>query len=92
MKKFATLAALAMVSLTPAFAADVSQQVSKCASALDAQGLAASDAYRAKFVKSKGGTTQIVTLKLVPLATGESLTAECTIKRGEVTDAAIKNS
>lgn len=97
MKKILTVAAFAAAvaagaisASTPAVAADASTQVSLCAAALDAQGIAALDAYRAKFVKSKGGSVQKIVLKLIPVESGESMEAECTIKRGEVLTAAIK--
>lgn len=86
----AAASALAL-SVAPANAGEREDQVSMCASALDAQGLAAVDAYRAKFVKAKGGAVQKIVVKLIPVADGPSLTAECLIKRGEVTSAAIQS-
>lgn len=91
-KTIAPLAA-AVLALTasPAFAGERDNQVSLCASALNEQGLAAIDAYRAKFLKAKGGAVQTIVVKLIPFADGPSLTAECRIKRGEVTSAAIQS-
>ncbi len=83
--------AIAMAAVPPAFAADLVGQVNLCAAALDAQGIAPQEDYRAKFVKSRGGSTQRVVLRLIPVAEGEAFDAECTIKRGEVLTAAIKS-
>jgi hypothetical protein len=80
-----------VLSAAPAFAGEREDQVNLCASAIDAQGLAKSGDYRAKFVKAKGGAAQTVTIKLIPNAEGDSLTAECLIKKGEVTEAAIQS-
>lgn len=83
--------AAAPLFVTPAFAGEREDQVALCASALDAQGLAKAGDYRAKFVKAKGGAAQTVTIKLIPTADGQSLTAECLIKKGEVAEAAIQS-
>jgi hypothetical protein len=86
-----SLVVLALVAAgTPALATDRDDQVTLCASALDAQGLAKAEDYRARFVKAKGAVVQTIVVKLIPNAGGESLTAECLIKRGEVTEATIK--
>ncbi len=79
------------LAVTPAFAGERENQLELCANALDSQGLAALDAYRTKFVKAKGGAVQKIVMKLIPLADGPSLTAECLIKRGEVTSATIQS-
>lgn len=89
---FASLLAgspLAFAATAPAYAAGEVAQVELCAAALDAQGLAAASDYRAKFIKSKGGATKTVTVELIPLSGGDVKTAECQIKRGEVTEAAV---
>ena len=86
---FALAASTIVLSAAPAFAGEREDQLQLCAGALDAQGLAAIDGYRTKFVKAKGGAVQKIVLKLIPLADGPSLTAECVIKRGEVTSAAL---
>ena len=80
-----------VLAAAPAFAGERESQVSLCASALDAQGLAKQDDYRAKFVKAKGGAAQTVTIKLIPNAEGPTMTAECLIKKGEVAEAAIQS-
>lgn len=74
-----------------AFAASADEEVSLCAAAADANGIAAADAYRAKFIKSRGGAKKTVTIKLVPASgEAETITAECEIKRGEVLGVAVK--
>jgi hypothetical protein len=80
-----------VLSAAPAFAGEREDQVNLCASAIDAQGLAKTGDYRAKFVKAKGGAAQTVTIKLIPTTEGDALTAECLIKKGEVTEAAIQS-
>jgi len=80
-----------VLSAAPAFAGEREDQVTLCASALDAQGLAKADDYRAKFVKAKGGAAQTVTIKLIPNAEGPTMTGECLIKKGEVTTATIQS-
>jgi hypothetical protein len=86
----AAASALALIA-APALAGERESQISLCAAALDAQGLAAVDSYRVKFLKAKGGAVQKVVVKLIPLADGPSLTAECLIQRGEVTSATIQS-
>ncbi|MEX0644987.1 MAG: hypothetical protein WD076_06740 [Parvularculaceae bacterium] len=76
---------------TTAFASEAGDQVALCAAALDAQGIASADAYRAKFLKSKGGAVKSVTVKMIPVADGaEAIEAECQIRRGEVVDVTVK--
>lgn len=84
------LSAAAMGLTAPALATSVDQQVALCAAALDAEGIAAADAYRARFVKSRGGAAKTVQVKMIPIGEGESITAECRIRRGEVTDVSVK--
>lgn len=88
-------AAISMIAVfaapTAAVAADADAEVALCAAAADAQGIAAAQDYRAKFLKSKGGAVKTITIKLVPAAgDAASITAECKIKRGEVLDIAVK--
>jgi hypothetical protein len=80
-----------VLSAAPAFAGEREAQVDLCAAALDAQGLAKQGDYRTKFVKAKGGAAQTVTIKLIPNAEGPTMTAECLIKKGEVTEATIQS-
>ncbi|GAB4527891.1 MAG: hypothetical protein Kow00133_16760 [Amphiplicatus sp.] len=84
------LSAVVIGLTAPALATSVDDQVALCAAALDAEGIAAADAYRARFVKSRGGAAKTVRVKMIPLGEGESITAECKIKRGEVTDVSVK--
>ncbi|HBS32303.1 MAG TPA: hypothetical protein DEA40_11270 [Parvularcula sp.] len=87
----ALILSVAPLLVTPAFAGEREDQVNLCASAIDAQGLANTGDYRAKFVKAKGGAAQTVTIKLIPTREGDSLTAECLIKKGEVAEATIQS-
>jgi ABC-type glycerol-3-phosphate transport system substrate-binding protein len=88
---FAAAFTVAIASQSGTAFATESDQVALCAAALDAQGLAAADEYRAKFLKTKGGAVKTVTVKLIPVADGvEAIEAECEIKRGEVTNATVK--
>jgi hypothetical protein len=90
--KFLAATAFAAAALTmtaPAFAADTADLVNQCVVALDANGVAKADEYRARFVRAKGASSKTVTLKLFPVAGGEPKTAECVIKRGEVLQAAL---
>lgn len=84
-------AAAFAVAPAPAYAASADEQVSLCAAAADAQGIASVEDYRAKFMKSKGAAVTTVTIKLVPAAgESEAITAECKIKRGEVIGVTVK--
>lgn len=83
-----TLAIIAQPST--AFAASVSDDVALCAAALDAKGLAAADAFRPKFLKSKGSLVRKVSVLMIPTGDGASIEAVCQIKRGEVIDVAVK--
>ena len=78
------------LAAAPAQASDLNAQVALCASALDEQGVAAAGDYRAKFLKTKGGATKTVTVRMIPLGEGDSLTAECQIRRGEVIGVDLK--
>ncbi len=82
---------LLVLAAPPAFAGERENQVSLCASALETQGLAPADSFRAKFVKAKGGAVQKIVIKLISLGDSPSVDAECLIKGGEVTSAAIKS-
>lgn len=98
MRQYLTSGVFALVSAAfilavpaTAFAASVDEEVALCAAALDAEGVAPADQYRAKFVKSKGAAVKTVTVKLVPIADGvEALEAKCRIKRGQVIDASVE--
>ncbi len=87
----AAVAASALaLGLAPAFAAGTSEQISMCASALETGGLAPAATYKTEFVSVKGASLRTVTMKLIPLAGGDALLAECQIKRGKVVGAEIK--
>lgn len=87
---FAIVTAVGFVALPAAAFASETDDVARCAAALDANGVADADAYRAKFVKSKGAQVRRIELLLVPNAGGESISAICEIKKGEVISAAAK--
>jgi len=87
----ALVLAAAPVFVTPAYAGEREDQVTLCASALEAQGLAKAGDYRAKFVKAKGGAAQTVTIKLISNTDGPTMTGECLIKKGEVATATIQS-
>ena len=80
--------AIALQSST-AFAADVADEVALCARALDDQGLASADDYRAKFQGRRGGRVTKLEVRLVPKADGKAIDAVCEIRRGEVVSATL---
>lgn len=87
----AALAAAISLQSGTAYAADANEEVALCTEALDAQGLAGADDYRAKFEGRRGGRVTRVTLRLIPNEdAAESLVAECEIRRGEVVSATVK--
>ncbi|MEZ5920543.1 MAG: hypothetical protein R3C60_04240 [Parvularculaceae bacterium] len=85
---FATAALI--LSANPAFAGERDDQVTMCASALEAQGLTNGGDYLARFEKARGSLVQTLTVKLIPTAGGDTLTGVCKIKKGEVQSAEIK--
>ncbi len=91
-KLFAAIsAALAAVAVSaPAMATTLTEEVALCAAAADTQGLAAKDEYWANFVSKRGAATKRLTIELIPHGSGEVLTAECSIRRGEVIDINLK--
>ena len=72
---------LAVFAAAPAFAADWSEKISLCAEAVQEQGLAEVENYRVKFAK---GASRKLTIELIPNDGGETLEAECRIRRGAV--------
>jgi hypothetical protein len=86
----ALVASIALSPLTGAFAASVDEHVALCAAALDANGSAKADEYRAKFHRMSGASVTTLTLRLTPIAGGEAKTAQCKIKRGEVVEAVVQ--
>lgn len=75
----------------PALAATLSEQVALCAAAVDDEGLAEIADYRANYVNSRGAASKRLTIELIPYDAGDVLTAECVIRRGEVTAVALKS-
>lgn len=76
------------VTTAPAGATNWSQQVDLCAAAVDAEGLAEVSDYSVKFGGAAGAKR--LEIKLVPNAGGDTLIAECRIRRGEVTSVTLK--
>ncbi len=73
---------------TSAGATNWSEQVDLCAAAVDAEGLANVSDYRVKFSSATG--SRRLEIKLIPNAGGDTLIAECRIRRSEVTSVALK--
>lgn len=78
---------LALVATAPAFAADWSEKINLCAAAVQDEGLAEIENYRVKFA---GGASRKLTIELIPNDGGETLEAECRIRRGEVSSVELK--
>ena len=77
---------LAAFAITPAFA-DWGEKISLCAAAVQEEGLADVENYRVKFA---GGASRKVSIELIPNDGGETLEAECRIRRGEVSSVELK--
>ena len=85
-----TAGALALAAL-PVAAADWNEKIDLCAAAVDSEGLAVISDYQVKFANAtNGGSTTRIQLKLTPNAGGDSLIAECKIRRNEVTEVLLK--
>lgn len=82
------LSATAMAA-APAGAVNWSEHVGACAAAAEAEGVVTAGAYRASFVTGSGAATKTVAVELKQ-DNGESVTAVCKIRRGEVTDFTVK--
>lgn len=88
---FAIASTLAFVALPATAFAGETEDVALCAAALDAKGVAAADAFRPKFLKSKGAAVRRISVLMIPTGgDAASIEAECAIKRGEVIDVAVK--
>lgn len=85
----ATFAAFAAVA-APAHAEDWNAAIDLCTAAIDAEGKISTDDYRVKFVSAGGGSTKRLALKLIPIGDGETIKAECKVRRGEVTELAVE--
>ena len=88
-KMIAVLAAGVAALAAPAYAADWGKTVDACAAAAEAEGVVSAGQYRAKFVSGSGAATKTVSITLVP-AEGDAIKAECKVRRGEVTEFAVK--
>ena len=82
-----TLAAAAFTA--PAHAEDWNQNMSACAAAAEAQGVVTAGEYRTKFLTGSGGSMKRIALELIP-DNGETIQAECKVKRGKVKELTIK--
>ena len=87
---FISAAILAGSVLTPAQATDWSSHLELCAAAISDAGIANSEDYKVKFISGGGGATKRVLVKLISKNDGEDITAECRIRRGEVSDIDVK--
>ena len=80
-----TAALFAIAVPVPAKAASTSKLVEMCVEAMDAQGVASRDDYRAKMKKVRGGALKKLTLQVIPNeGDGDSFMVECQVRRGEV--------
>lgn len=91
--RYNTLAALAAISAAfaaaPATAADWTETINACAAAAEAEGVVTAGDYRAKFLTGSGASTKTISIELRNGA-GEAITAECKVRRGQVTEFAVK--
>lgn len=87
-KALAALAASA-AALASASAADWGDAVEVCAAAAEADGVVSAGEYRAKFETGSGAATKTVAITLYPTE-GQAISAECKIRRGEVTEFTVK--
>lgn len=90
--RYNILAALAVASAAfaaPANAADWTETIGVCAAAAEAEGVVTAGEYRAKFLTGSGASTKTISIELRPDA-GEAITAQCKVRRGEVTEFSVK--
>ncbi len=73
----------------PAHAGDWAKSVDACAAAAEAEGVVTAGAYRAKFLAGSGASVKTLSIELTP-DNGDAVTAQCKIRRGEVTEFAVK--
>ncbi len=76
------------VAATPAGATNWSEKVDLCAAAVEAEGLAKVSDYAVKF--GSATSSRRLEIKLIPNAGGDTLIAECRIRRSEVTAVTLK--
>jgi len=81
------VAGVVLLAAAPAGATNWNENMDLCATAVEAEGLAVISDHNVKFA---GGTARKLLIKLTPKAGGDSLVAECKIRRGEVTEVSIK--
>ncbi len=81
----------AALAAAPAGAANWTKNVGICAAAAESEGVVTAGAYRAKFVTGSGAATKTVAIELIP-DSGDAITAECKIRRGEVTEFTVKEA
>lgn len=79
----------AAFAVAPAHAGDWSENVNLCAAAAEAEGVVTAGEYRAKFVYGSGASVKTVAIELIPNE-GETITAQCKIRRGAVTEFGVK--
>jgi hypothetical protein len=73
----------------PAIAGDWTETINVCAAAAESEGVVTAGEYRAKFLAGSGASTKTISIELRPEA-GEAITAECKVRRGEVTEFTVK--
>lgn len=79
-----------MIISTHAGAQSINDQVSLCAEAIKQENLASTSDYKVQFVRVEGAAAKRLTVELVPVDEGETVLAECKIRRGKVTEVALK--
>ncbi|GJL93604.1 MAG: hypothetical protein DHS20C05_00090 [Hyphococcus sp.] len=83
------IATAAVFATFPAHATDWSEQMNVCAAAVQSEGLAAEGEYLVTFVDARGSRVKRLTIELTPDDGGDTMTATCNIKRGEVTEVVL---
>lgn len=92
MQKFMIAAASALIAFGGAASAkNISEEIAMCADAVNDAGLAKVAEYDVKFASVAGASVKRLAIELVPTANGETIVAECRIKRGKVIDVALKD-
>ncbi len=81
----ALILSAAVIGATPAGATDWQNAVDVCSAAAEAEGVVTAGTYRSKFETGGGAATKTVKITLYPNE-GEAISAECKIRRGEVTE------
>ncbi|MEO1135338.1 MAG: hypothetical protein AAFW68_01855 [Pseudomonadota bacterium] len=89
-KTLASIAVTTALFAGPAFASGWTKNVDICAAAAESEGVVEAGDYRAKFVRGSGAAVKTVAIELIP-NNGDAVTAECRIRRGEVTEFTIRS-